>query len=103
VGSGFRINVGLFNGDHDHTITHRLTIYKADGTEVASVEFDLAPLELRQQSLARILDLPAGSLAPGTYGLTVLPLDDDEAGVQGRSWAFISLIDNVTGDPTNWW
>ncbi len=39
----------------------------------------------------------------GTYGMTVLPLDDPEHGVKGRSWAWVSLVDNVTNDPTNWW
>jgi len=32
-----------------------------------------------------------------------LPLDDEANGVEGRSWAFVSLVDNVTGDSTNWW
>jgi hypothetical protein len=47
--------------------------------------------------------LAEGSLEPGSYGLTVLPLDDKANGVEGRSWAYVSLIDNLTGDPTNWW
>jgi hypothetical protein len=32
-----------------------------------------------------------------------VPLDEPASGVQGRSWAFVSLIDNVTNDPANWW
>jgi hypothetical protein len=35
--------------------------------------------------------------------MTMVPLDDPANGVKGRSWAWVSLVDNVTGDPTNWW
>jgi hypothetical protein len=47
--------------------------------------------------------MEVGALPAGTYGLTVLPLDDREHGVKGRSWAYVSLVDSITGDPTNWW
>jgi hypothetical protein len=47
--------------------------------------------------------MQVGAIPAGTYGMTVLPLDDPENGVKGRSWAWVSLVDNVTGDPTNWW
>ncbi len=103
VADGFRINVGFFNGDHEHAITHRVTLYAADGSEVASAQFELAPLRSRQDPLEELLGLPKGSLASGTYGLTVEPLDDDEHGVEGRSWAYVSVVDNTTGDPANWW
>ncbi len=56
-----------------------------------------------QRSLDHIFGLEDGTLPHGTYGLTVLPLDDDAAGVQGHCWAYVSQVDNVTGDPTNWW
>jgi len=103
VGERFRVNVGLYNGDAEHAITHRLTLYAADGAKVAEREITLAPWASVLEPLERILGLAAGSLQPGTYGLTVLPLDDPEHGVEGRSWAYVSLVDNVTGDPTNWW
>ena len=56
-----------------------------------------------QRRLEHVFGLEVGDLAEGTYGLTVLPLDDDANGVQGRSWAYVSLVDGATGDPTNWW
>jgi len=103
VSDAFRINVGLYNGDADHAIVNRLTLYSADGTKVAEKEITLQPWANLVESLESLLDLASGSLADGTYGLTVLPLDDPDNGVEGRSWAFVSLVDNVTGDSTNWW
>jgi len=103
VSEEFRVNVGLFNGDHGHAVTHRLTLYAADGSLAAETELVLQPLASFQRSLDHIFGLEDGTLPCGTYGLTVVPLDDDAAGVQGHCWAYVSLIDNVTGDPTNWW
>jgi len=103
VDPAFRINVGLYNGDADHAITHRLTLYDAAGNTVAERELTLEPWANLIEPLERVLGLPEGSLAPGTYGLTVLPLDDEAKEIEGRSWAFVSLVDNITGDSTNWW
>jgi len=103
VSSALRINVGLYNGDAEHAITHRLTLYDADGVEVAENDLTLQPWANLVEPLETVLNLPKGSLADGTYGLTILPLDDEANGVEGRSWAFVSLVDNVTGDSTNWW
>ncbi len=103
VSPAFRINVGLYNGDPDDAITHRLTLYDAYGVKVAEAELTLQPWQNLVEPLETVLGLPEGSLAGGTYGLTVLPLDDEANGVEGRSWAFVSLVDNVTGDSTNWW
>jgi hypothetical protein len=99
----FRIDLGLYNGDPDHTITHRLSLYAADGTPVAQRELTLQPWENLIDRLERLVGLEVGSLPIGTYGLTVLPLDDRANGIEGRSWAFVSMVDNVTGDPTQWW
>jgi len=103
VDPAFRINVGLYNGDADHAITHRLTLYDAAGHKVAERELTLEPWANLIEPLEQILGLDKGTLTPGTYGLTVLPLDDEANSIQGRSWAFVSLVDNVTGDSTNWW
>jgi hypothetical protein len=99
----FRVDLGLYNGDPNHAITHRLSLYAADGTLVAERELTLQPWENLIDRLERLLGLEVGSLPVGTYGLTVLPLDDPANGVEGRSWAFVSLVDNVTGDPAQWW
>ncbi|MBI4916708.1 MAG: hypothetical protein HY825_12745 [Acidobacteria bacterium] len=99
----FRANLGLYNGDAAHSITHRLTLYDATGQQVAQRELVLHPWENVLDRLERLLGLQVGDVPDGTYGLTVLPLDDAAEGVQGRSWAFVSLIDNVTNDPANWW
>ncbi|NLH10107.1 MAG: hypothetical protein GX464_02030, partial [Holophagae bacterium] len=66
-------------------------------------EVTLPPHASVQERLETMLGRPLDSFAVGTYGLTVLPLDDTPHGVQGRSWAYVSMVDNVTGDPTNWW
>jgi len=99
----FRVNLGLFNGNYDHAITHRLTLYAADGTKVAEREIVLQPRASLQDRVEKMFDKPLDSFPTGTYGLTVLPLDDEASDVEGRSWAFVSMVDNVTGDPTNWW
>jgi hypothetical protein len=103
LSSHFRANLGLYNGDASHSITHRLTLYDATGQQVAQRELVLHPWENILDRLERMLGLQVGDLPNGTYGLTVLPLDNAAEGVQGRSWAFVSLIDNVTNDPANWW
>jgi hypothetical protein len=103
VGERFRVNVGLFNGEHEHAITHRITLYAADGHQVAERTLTLQPLASFQRRLEHLFGLDVGSIPAGTYGMTVLPLDDPANGVKGRSWAWVSLVDNVTGDPTNWW
>jgi len=103
VGAGWRVNVGLFNGDHEHAVTHVITLYSTDGAEVARRTLTVQPLASFQRRLEHLFLKQVGELPAGTYGMTVLPLDDDEAGVQGRCWAWVSLVDNATGDPTNWW
>jgi hypothetical protein len=103
ISAKFRVNLGLYNGDKAHPIVHRLTLYAADGGKVAEREVTLQPWENDVRRLEVWLGLQPGQIADGTYGLTVLPLDDSAHGFDGRSWAFISLIDNVTNDPTNWW
>jgi hypothetical protein len=63
----------------------------------------LPPLASSQRHLEHLFGMQVGALPAGTYGMTVLPLDDPANGVKGRSWAWVSLVDNVTGDPTNRW
>jgi hypothetical protein len=103
VGERFRVNVGLSSGDREHAITHRITLYAADGHQVAERTLTLQPLASYHRRLEHLLGLQVGSIPAGTYGMTVLPLNDPADGVKGRSWAWVSLVDNVTGDPTNWW
>jgi hypothetical protein len=103
VGAQFRVNVGLFNGNGEHPITHRITLYAADGRLAAERTVTLQPYASLQRRLEHLFRMESGSLPAGTYGMTVLPLDDPVHGVEGRSWAWVSLVDNVTGDPTNWW
>jgi hypothetical protein len=103
VSDQFRVNLGLYNGHGEHAITHRLTLYAADGSVAATTELELAPFESWVRPLRQVLGLGPDALPDGSYGLTVLPLDDESAGVKGRSWAFVSMIDQQTGDPTNWW
>jgi hypothetical protein len=96
VRDGFRINLGLYNG-LDYPVRHRLVVYAAEGTEAARHELTLAP----RQSIHGPLRTLIGDLPNGLYGMTVLPLD--APGKPGRSWAYLSIVDNVSGDPTNLW
>ncbi len=103
VSSEQRINVGLYNGRPDHAIRHLLKLYSEDGALAASREVEVAPHRSVQRPLERLMGLADGSLGEGLYGLSVIPLDDPAAGIQGRSWAYVSLVDAVTNDPTNLW
>ncbi len=99
-----RINIGFFNGDHEHAIIHRLSLYDESGQLVAEKQFLLDSLDSRQleiHNLFRGVDLPEG-----IYGLTVLPLDGvDDEGKRwvGHSWAYVSIVDNLNNDPVNLW
>jgi hypothetical protein len=93
-GARFRINAGLYNGQ-SVTTTNRLLLYDSNGVLVAQRDVDLAShasLQTPLASLMNVVNLPAG-----LYGLSVIPTGN------GRSWAYVSLVDNITGDPTNLW
>jgi hypothetical protein len=94
VGSRFRINVGLYNGS-SATTTNRLFLYDANGALVAQRDVDLGPHASLQAPLASLMNV--ANLPAGIYGLSVIPNGD------GRSWAYVSLVDNISGDPTNFW
>ncbi len=99
-----RINLGFFNGDHDHAISHRVSLFDGTGLLVAEREFILDSLDSRQMEIHAFFE---GFVLPeGSYGLTVLPLDGFEADgtwFRGHSWAYISIIDNRSNDPFNLW
>lgn len=92
VRDGFRINIGLYNG-MTVPVANRLELRNAEGTLVGTATVTLASRESTQVEITRLF----GTIASGTYGLSVVPEGD------GRSWAYVSTIDNVSGDPTNWW
>lgn len=92
----FRINLGLYNG-LEYSVVHRLLVYDTAGVEVRSQEFTVAPRRSVQGPLASFV----GELPHGLYSLTVLPLDEE--GQPGRSWAYVAIVDNATGDTTNLW
>ncbi len=94
VGSRFRINVGLYNGQ-GATTTNRLLLYDANGVLVAQRDIDLASHASLQAPIASLINV--ASLPAGLYGLSVIPAGS------GRSWAYVSLVDNISGDPTNLW
>ncbi|HEX7678436.1 MAG TPA: hypothetical protein VF713_09950 [Thermoanaerobaculia bacterium] len=94
TGSRFRINVGLYNGQST-TTTNRLFLYDANGTLVAQRDIDLASHASLQAPIASLMNI--ANLPAGLYGLSVIP-----AGA-GHSWAYVSLVDSITGDPTNLW
>jgi hypothetical protein len=94
TGARFRINVGLYNGQ-SATTSNRLLLYDANGALAAQRDVDLASHASLQAPIASLMNV--ANLPAGLYGLSVIPLGT------GRSWAYVSLVDNVTGDPTNLW
>ncbi|HEX9460474.1 MAG TPA: hypothetical protein VGA84_15080 [Thermoanaerobaculia bacterium] len=94
TGGRFRINVGLYNGQST-TTTNRLFLYDANGALVAQRDVDLASHASIQAPIASLMNV--ANLPAGLYGLSVVPLG------AGHSWAYVSLVDNISGDPTNLW
>ena len=97
VNTRFRVNVGLYNG-LERAVLNRLQLYDAKGVLVGEKKVLLTPKESLQEPLAFFFGT---ELSAGFYGLSVIPEDVKDS--PGRSWAYVSTIDNVTGDPTNWW
>ncbi|MGA7616372.1 MAG: hypothetical protein WBX15_14450, partial [Thermoanaerobaculia bacterium] len=96
IGENARVNLGLYNG-LSYAVPEQLTLYDAEGTQVASVTVTVQPHETLQSPIQSFV----GDLPDGVYGLTVLP-QKTEAG-PGGSWAYVSIVDDKTGDPTNFW
>ena len=92
VGDASRVNIGLFNG-LDRANRLDLRLYDTAGQLVESTVVNLAS----RQSLQLPIEQLFGPLAAGLYALSVVPLDG------GGTWPYVSIVDNVTGDPTNWW
>ncbi len=93
----FRANVGFYNA-LEYAVINNITIYDAGGKNVAATSFPLAPHESRQISFPSLLqpDTPFG-----IFGMTINP--QDTANGPGRSFAYVSVVDNRSGDPTNFW
>lgn len=96
IGNTYRINVGLYNGK-DYPVENQLVIYDAAGNETRRHDISLAP----RQSLQAPLTSLVGRLDEGLYGMTVRGVDTP--GRPGRSWAYVALVENETGDTTNLW
>lgn len=92
VSAAFRANVGLYNGS-DAPSTLALRLFRVDGTLQGETHVTLAARETRQRGLSQLFT----AIPDGIYGLSVLPLGGSGC------WPYVSLVDNVTGDPTNWW
>ncbi len=92
VNPDFRINVGLYNGS-DQPSRVDVRLYAADGSLAGQTTIALAGKQTVQMSIRQMF----GDLEQGIYGLSFATVD----GV--GCWPYVSVVDNVTGDPTNWW
>ena len=93
LSDGFRVNVGLYNGsDSPSRIVARL--YDENGGVAAERIIALEPRASMQSSLRQFFGT---DLQNGMYGLSFLTLDG------AGCWPYVSTVDNITGDPTNWW
>jgi hypothetical protein len=93
VNQAFRINVGLYNGGESEG-RWRLRLLASDGTLAAERTLSLSAHESIQNSLREAFD---ADIPEGLYGLSIDTLSGD--GV----WPWVSVVDNLTGDPTNFW
>jgi hypothetical protein len=92
VNSRFRVNLGFYNGSSAQSKA-ALKLYKADGALAAERILELDPRESAHNSLQQLF----GELDEGLYALSVITLEGT------GSWPSVSTVDNITGDPTNWW
>ncbi|HEX9982877.1 MAG TPA: hypothetical protein VGF69_06420 [Thermoanaerobaculia bacterium] len=88
-----RVNVGLYNGA-DAPAHVLLRLYTGTGAVIAE---RMLTLDAHQSVQTTLRDLLQANVPDGLYALSVLP--QDGAGC----WPYVSQVDNVTGDPTNWW
>jgi hypothetical protein len=95
--SAVQVNVGLYNGAQ-YPVTNRLLLYDANGQPLSQKD---VVLESRASAQVKLTDLTSSCSAPGPYGLSVIPLDKPSQ--PGRSWAYVSILDSATGDPTILW
>ncbi len=94
LNDAFRVNIGLYNG-FATPVDLELRLYRDDGSLAASKTVTTAAKALLQNGLRQFFGT---ELPDGLYGLSVLPLN----GAEG-CWPYISVVDNVTNDPTNFW
>jgi hypothetical protein len=84
-------SLGLYNGT-DQEESYDVTIYRQTGDLLTRQIVTLAPRATRSVPFELI-----GTDAPGVYGMTV------KAQGSTGTWAFVTLTDKITGDPTNLW
>jgi len=88
----FRTNLGGVNMS-DASVTIRITLYDTHGAKLgASVTMNLGPYQFKQ--IDKILD----KAGVGNTDLAYAKLEVTSAG--GEAWAYASVIDNHTNDPT---
>ncbi len=88
--SGFRTNIGFVNAIGSQ-ITVRVTLYRADGSSLGSLDYTLAPFEFRQ--IDKIFQKVTGDDVDNGYAV----LTTTTAG--GAFFAYGVVIDNRTSDP----
>jgi hypothetical protein len=93
VRDGFRINAGLHNG-MDTKGTWLLQLFRSDGTLAAERTLSLEGRASVQGPLSAIMN---AEVPDGLYGLSITTVEGTGA------WPWLSLVDNKTGDPTNFW
>jgi len=88
-----RVNIGLYNGS-DAASQVSATLYDQTGSVQAKVVVQITPRVTIQRS---IRDLFGADIPDGTYGISFVSIE----GI--GCWPYVTTVDNVTGDPTNWW
>ena len=91
LAQGFRTNLGLLSATAV-PLPVRASFYLADGRLLGSVDVTLAPYEFRQ--LDRAFEQVTPDVVADGYVLVSTSLSG------GRFFAYASVVDNLTGDPT---
>lgn len=92
--TGFRTNVGLVNLEEASAVELRVTFFSASREVLQVRTVRLEPLEYRQLNSV-LSGTAAAAVAAGWVEVT----DTALPGEGGRFLAYLSVVDNVTGDP----
>ena len=97
--SGYRTNIGLVNFASYTTTTVQLTLFNTQNQQIGQANVTLAPLAHHQQNVTALFPGFTGSGYIRARQVSVTPASGETENINGF-YAYGSLVDNRTGDPT---
>lgn len=97
--SGYRTNIGLVNFASYTSTTVQLTLFNSQNQQIGQANVTLAPLAHHQQNVTALFPGFTGTGYIRARQTSATPASGEEENINGF-FAYGSLIDNRTGDPT---